>query len=62
MIDDLAAEAAGTRAKVDEVIRRGDGVFVVFDDDEGVPLIAEGNEGFQKRGVVTRVEADGGLI
>ena len=40
----------------------GDGVFVVLDDDEGVSLVAEGDEGFEEGGVVTGVEADGGLV
>jgi hypothetical protein len=34
LIDDLAAEAAGGGAEVDEVVGAGDGVFVVLDDDE----------------------------
>ena len=62
MIDNLATQTAGTGTEVDEMIRRRDGVFIVFDNDQGIPLIAEGNEGFQQRGVVARVEADGGFI
>ena len=44
------------------MIRCGDGVFVVLDDDEGISLVAEGDEGFEKGGIVPRVEADGGLV
>ena len=62
MIDDFAAEAAGSRTEVDEVVGGGDGVLVVLDDDEGIALVAEGDEGFEKGGVVAWMEADGGLV
>ncbi len=62
MIDDFPAETAGPGTQVDKMIRRGDGVFVVLDDDEGVALVAEGDEGFEEGGVVARMEADGGLV
>ena len=44
------------------MIRRRDGVLVVFDDDQGVALVAELDEGFEKGGVVAGMEADGGLV
>ena len=62
MIDHLAAEAAGSGSEVDEVIRRGNGVFVMLDNDEGISLVTESDEGFEEGGVVARVEADGGLV
>ena len=62
MIDDFSAEAAGAGAEVDEVVRGGDGVLVVLDDDEGIPLVAEGDEGFEEGCVVARMEADGWLV
>ena len=62
MIDDFPTETSRSGPEIDEMIRRGDGVLVVLDDDEGVPLIAERDEGFEEGGVVARVEADGGLV
>ncbi len=44
------------------MIGRGDGVFVVLDDDERVAVIAEFDQGFEERGVVARVEADGRFV
>ncbi len=62
LIDDFPAETPGTRAEIDQVIGGGDGVFVVFDDDERVAVVAEVDEGLEEGGVVARVEADGGFV
>jgi hypothetical protein len=60
--DDFTAGAASAGAEVDQVIGSGDGVFVVFDDDERVAVIAQLDEGFEKGDIVARVEADGGFV
>ena len=62
MIDDFPAETAGSGAEVDEVVRRGDGVLVMLDNDEGITLVAEGDERLEEGGIVAGVEADGGLV
>jgi hypothetical protein len=43
--DDLATEAAGAGAEVDDIIGVADGFFVVLDDEDGVAEVAEGFEG-----------------
>ena len=60
--DDLAAEFSGAGAEVDEVIGAADRFLVVLDDDEGVPLCLERDEGVEKGGVVARVESYGGFV
>ena len=60
--DDLAAQAAGAGADVDQVIGAGDGLFVVFDNQQGVALVAQLVQGLQQQAVVARVQADGGFV
>ena len=53
---------AGAESHVDEVIRDGDHVGVVFDDDHGVALIAELPKDRDQPLVVARVQADRRLV
>ena len=59
---DGAAVDARTRADVNDVIGSSDGVFVVFDDDDGVAEVAQAQEAFKQAGVVALVQADGGFV
>ena len=60
--DDMAAEAAGAGAEVEDIVGVADGVFVVFDDEDGVAEIAQPYESLDEAGVVALVQADGGLV
>ena len=60
--DDVAAEASGAGAEIDDVVGVADGVFVVLDHEHGVAEIAELLERFDEAIVVALVEADGGLV
>src|SRR6266851_1937325 len=60
--DEVAAGVAGAGAKVDDEISAADGVFVVFDDEDGVAEIAKMFEGAEQARIVAGVEADAGLI
>src|SRR5882762_351937 len=60
--DEVAAGVAGAGAEVDDEIRATDGVFVVFDDEDGVAEIAKLLERAEKAGVVAGVQADAGLV
>lgn len=62
LVDDFSTESSCGGAEVDKMISGGDGVFIVFDDDEGVAVIAQAGEGFEQSGVVAGVETDGGLV
>ena len=53
--EEFAAAGTGSRADVDDVIRRADGVFVVFDNEHGVPLVFEFREALDETTVVTGV-------
>jgi hypothetical protein len=43
---DLAAVDAGTGADIDEVVRHPDGVFVMFDHDDGIAQILQPGQRF----------------
>src|SRR5467141_461980 len=60
--DEVAAGVAGARTEVDNEIGAADGVFVVFDDEDGVAEIAKLFERAEKASVVAGVEADAGLV
>ena len=60
--DDFSAEAPGGGAEVDDVSGAGHGVVIVFDDEEGIALLAEGIEGIEEFLVVAGVESDGGFV
>ena len=56
--DNMAAVNARGGTDVDEIIRGADRVFVVFDDDDGIPEIAQVLEGFNQFFIITLMEAD----
>ena len=62
MIDELAAVFAGAGAEIDEGVGGAHHGFLVFDDDQGVALVAElvhhADEAFDVAGV----QADGGFV
>ena len=58
----LAAALPRPGAKVDHPVGGADRLLVVFDNDDGVPLVAEGFERPEQAGVVARMKADGGLV
>lgn len=60
--DNLATVAARGWAEVHDMVCQLHGIVVVLDNEEGVALGAEVAEGLEEALVVTRVEADGGLV
>ena len=60
--DEVAAGVAGAGAEIDDEIRAADGVFVVFDDEDGVAEVAEMFEGTEKARVVAGMEADARFV
>ena len=60
--NDHAAETACSGAEVEDVVCVADGVFVVFDDEDGVAEIAKAHERLNESIVVALVESDGGLV
>src|SRR2546430_1149426 len=60
--EELAAEFACARAKIDDVAGGSDSVRVVFDDENGVAKVAQGFEDVDQALRVARVEADGRLV
>ena len=60
--DDFAPLDAGPWPKVDQVVGRAHGVFIVFDDDNRVAQLSEPAQRRQQSIVVTRVQADRRLI
>ena len=57
-VNDPAAGDARARAEVDDMVGRANGVFVVFDDDDGVPDVAHSLEGREQALVVALVQPD----
>ena len=53
---------AGTRPHIDDEIRRPDGVFIVFHNDDGIADIAQVLESGDQTVVVALVQSDGWLI
>src|SRR5271157_4655874 len=60
--NDLAAQAAGAGAEVENVIGVTNGLFVVFDDQYGIAQVAQPFQGLNQAVVVALMQADGGLI
>ena len=60
--NNVAAVFSGAGAHVYQIISLAGGVFVVFDDDDGVIEIAQFVEGFQQAVVIALVKADAGFI
>ena len=59
---DLATPDTGTGSEVDHQVGGAHRVFVVFDHDHGIALVAEPLESCQQAVIVTRVEADRRLV
>lgn len=59
---DFAAMATGARSDIDDVVAGEHGVFVMFDDDDGIFEVAEVFESVDEFVVVALVEADGGFV
>ena len=59
---DLSAFDASARTEVDEVAGGADGVFIVFDEEEGVALFSECVKGAEEGGVVAGMKANGGFV
>ena len=53
---------ARARADVDDVVGLRDRGLVVLDDDEGVPEVAQPDQGVEQAPVVALVQADRGLV
>ena len=62
MIDDFSAFDSSAGTEVDEVAGGADGVFIVFDEEEGVSLFSECVKGAEEGGVVAGMKADGGFV
>ena len=50
--DDLAAMFSCARTEIDHVVGGADGLLVVFDDDHGIPQVAQRLEGSQEALVI----------
>src|SRR4051812_6970698 len=53
---------ARARAQVENVIRAADGIFIVFDDEDGVPKITQTLQGLEQPLVVALVQTDARFI
>ena len=62
LAEQFAAAGTGARADVDDMVCRADGVFVVFDDEHGVPLVFEFRETLDETTVVAGVQTDRGFV
>src|SRR5690606_22049086 len=60
--DQAAAVATGARAHIDDVIGGQNRLLVMLDNDDGIPLIAKIDEGFEKPRIVALMQPDGGLV
>ncbi len=59
---DLPSEDSRCRAEVDNEISGADGIFVVFDHNDGVPDISHSVECGQQFFIVPLVQANTGLV
>ena len=60
--DDVASVLARAGTHVDDVVCRAHDGLVVLDDEDGVPEVAEAEQGLDEAVVVGRMEADGRLV
>lgn len=60
--DDFPSADAGTGTEINDAIGGEHRFFIVLDDDDGIPLIAEVDEALEEAGVVAGMEADGGFV
>src|SRR3979490_3244970 len=58
----ISTSVAGTRAEIDHEIGAADGVFIVFDDENGVAKVAELFERTEQAVVVAGMQTDRRLI
>ena len=56
--DQLASSNTRAGSKVDDMIGRSHGFFIVFDNDDGVALVAQMLQALQQHRVITRMQAD----
>ena len=61
-VEEVSARAAAAGADVHEFVGGADDGFLVFDDEEGVSLVAEAAEDFDEARGVARVEAHAGFV
>lgn len=60
--DDLAAVFARAGAEIDQPIGGPHGLFVMFDDDDGVSHVSKSLKGFDQLVVVSLVKPDAGFV
>jgi hypothetical protein len=60
--DDITALDAGSWSEVDDGVCGSHGIFVVFDDEDGISGVTEAEERGEEAVVIAWVEADGGFI
>ena len=58
LVENFASVLATFGADLDEEIGLGDDIEMVFDDDDGVPLVDEAVEQVDQLAAITQVEAD----
>jgi hypothetical protein len=58
----LSTLRPSSRAKIDDVIRLADGVFIVFHHHNAIALVLQTVQRAQQPRIVTGVQADGGLV
>src|SRR5258708_28830458 len=61
-VDNRAASITGVRANIDHVIGYFDDFRVMFDDDDGIALVAQLSEQFVQTMNVTRMQPDAWLV
>ena len=54
---DFSAQRTGSRSHIHQVVGGADGIFVVFNDDNGVADVAQTSEGFEQTVVIALVKA-----
>ena len=60
--DEVAAEGAGARAEIEDVVGAADNIKVVFDDDEGVAAVGELVKDAEEFDDVVAMKANGGFV
>ena len=60
--DDMATVNAGAGADIDDVVRRQDGILVVFNDNDGVAEVTQAPQRIEQAGIVALMQADRGLV
>ncbi len=59
---DLTSMNARAGPEIDNVISAAHRLFVVFDDNERIPFLAQRGQGFEKANVIPRMKADRRLV